>query len=89
MFSRSTRGRPRKNNPTDVMVSRKYDIGQRVYGIRTPNAFAGELVRTYVTLNEGWRNPAYVVKCDVDGKERSFQMCRDETKPVTEYILRK
>lgn len=74
--------RKRKKNPTEPMVSRLYTEGQRVYGLRRPTAYLGVYVRSYVTLNNCWRNPAYVIKCDVDGKERSFQTCRDESKGV-------
>ncbi len=71
------------------MVSRAYTIGDRVHGIRSPNAYAGELVETYVTINDSYRNPAYVVKCDIDGKNRSFQCCRKESEPVNKYIVKK
>jgi hypothetical protein len=64
----------KRNTIHSPMVSRKYKIGQRVIGKRSPNKYAGELVRTYCTLNNGYRNAAYVVKCDTDGKERSFQV---------------
>ena len=66
--------RSKKRNTIQApMISRAHPIGQRVIGKRSPATFAGVLVRTYCTINNGWRNPAYVVKCDIDGKERSFQ----------------
>jgi hypothetical protein len=65
--------RKRPNTRRADMVSRKYNIGQRVFGIRSPYNFTGILVETYCTLNNGFRNPAYVVLCEVDGKTRSFQ----------------
>jgi hypothetical protein len=61
----------RRNNPT--LVPRNYEVGDRVIGKRSPIAYRGVYVRAYVTLNNGYRNPAYIVKCDIDGKERSFQ----------------
>ena len=76
---------PNKKKPTvyDAIVS-KYKEGDRVYGIRLPNAFIGTVVRTYCTVNSNrsgkYRNPAYVIKCDVDGKERSFQLLRPVSK---------
>lgn len=57
----------------ETFVSRKYVVGDRVIGRRTPDQFIGTFVRAYCTLNNGYRNPAYVIKCDIDGKERSFQ----------------
>lgn len=64
----------RKTTVRDTnFVSRKYVIGDRVVGRRSPKEFTGTFVRAYCTLNNGYRNPAYVVKCDIDGKERSFQ----------------
>lgn len=61
------------------MTSRKYKVGDRVIGRRAPNEFKGTFVRSYVTINQNiisYRNPAYVIKCDNDGKERSFQTLR-------------
>jgi hypothetical protein len=68
-----------KSTNTEPAVSRKYKIGQEVIGRRAPNYFTGTLVRCYVTLNNGYRNMAYVVKCHEDGKERSFQMLSDNS----------
>ena len=75
-------------NEIEPMIPRNYVVGQRVYGVRTPSAHRGEFVRAYVTLNNGWRNPAYVVKCDIDGKERVFQQLRpaDSTKKFPDYF---
>lgn len=69
------------------MTPRSYKVGDIVYGLRAPTAHAGTFVRAYVTINNGWRNPAYVIKCDVDGKERSFQILRPQTKSVSEYTV--
>lgn len=67
----------RKVNPKEQIVSRAHPINERVYGCRFPDAYIGTFVRAYVTINENnsgrYRNPAYVVKCDIDGKERVFQ----------------
>lgn len=46
----------------------EYEIGSRVIGARSPIAYVGVLVRKYRT-----KQKAYVIKCDIDGKERSFQ----------------
>ncbi len=70
----------RKVNPKEPIISRNHPIGERVYGCRFPIAYTGTFVRAYATINENrsgtYRNPAYVVKCDIDGKERSFQFIR-------------
>ncbi len=69
----------KKRNTIRVdMVSRVHPIGERVIGKRFPTEFVGTFVRAYCTLNGHYRNPAYVVKCDVDGKERSFQCVQAE-----------
>jgi hypothetical protein len=51
--------------------------GQRVIGNRCPNKEPGTFVSGYYTINSNrggtWRNYSYIVKCDKDGKERSFQ----------------
>ena len=60
-------------------VSRKYKIGQEVIGHRSPDHYTGTLVRTYATKNGPYKNMAYVVKCNRDGKERSFQGLSDNT----------
>ena len=58
----------------DSMISRKYTIGQKVIGHRKPSPdVSGILVETYVTINGPYRNPAYRIKCDNDGKLRSYQ----------------
>jgi len=67
---------PRAKTEIGQMVSRKYAIGEAVFGVRSPSAYRGIFVRAYVTINNGFRNPAYVVKCDIDGKERVFQVLR-------------
>jgi hypothetical protein len=78
----------RKVNPIGTMISRKYTVGDAVYGVRSPTAYQGVFVRSYVTLNNGWRNAAYIVKCDCDGKERSFQVLRAVAKnePFADYF---
>ena len=66
----------------DSIKLRAHKIGDRVIGRRLPDRFPGILVDAYVTLNcriNGvtiYRNPAYVVLCDKDGKRRSFQSLR-------------
>lgn len=77
----------RKVNPTTPIVSRCYTEGQRVIGLRSPKAYHGVFVRAYATLNGTYRNPAYVIKCDVDGKERAFQGCRDESRGAEGYTI--
>jgi hypothetical protein len=78
----------RKVNETEPMIPRNYVVGQAVYGVRSPTAHKGVFVRAYVTLNNGWRNAAYIVKCNVDGKERSFQVLRsaDSAKTFPSYL---
>lgn len=77
----------RKVNPTEPMNLRKYEIGDRVYGIRHPNAQLGVLVGAYVSINTNrygtFRNPTYVVRCDSDGKERKFMQVRKESIGIT------
>lgn len=72
--------RKRRKTRFDTMVSRKFTIGEKVIGIRSPDKQSGILVRSYVTINTNksgtYRNPAYIVKCDSDGKERSFQFIK-------------
>jgi hypothetical protein len=58
------------------LTPRKFKIGQAVVGVRQPQEQVGILVGAYATINNGYRNPAYVVKCDSDGKERSYQHLR-------------
>lgn len=65
--------RPVPGTRYEPVVKCKYTAGQRVVGRRFPVKYEGEFVRSYVTVNNGFRNVAYVVKCDFDGKERSFQ----------------
>lgn len=85
----------RKVNPTDSIKLRKYEIGDRVYGIRSPNAQLGVLVGAYVSINTNrdgtFRNPTYVVRCDSDGKERKFMHVRKESISITikeHYIIK-
>jgi hypothetical protein len=51
--------------------------GQRVIGNRCPNKEPGVFVSGYYTINVNdrgtYRNYSYIVKCDKDGKERSYQ----------------
>lgn len=51
--------------------------GQRVIGVRAPNKEPGVFVSSYYTINKNrgvtYRNYSYIVKCDRDGKERSYQ----------------
>lgn len=79
-YIRKSNERPVKRGKTryDNIALRKYKIGQRVVGVRDPMARHGVLVDAYVTLNNGYRNPAYVVRCDCDGKDRVFQGLRSE-----------
>ena len=70
--------KPKSTSNVKPALSRKYAIGQKVIGHRCPNYMTGTLVRSYVTINHGYRNMAYVVKCDTDGRERSFQLISAE-----------
>ena len=64
----------KRTNKHEQSKSRKYKIGEKVIGRRSPDAYIGELLEVYVTINNGFRNMAYKIKCDVDGKTRSFQI---------------
>lgn len=62
-------------NPTEDYVSRKWKTGETYVGRRKGSVsdFAkGKLLRSYFTLNDGYKNPAHVLLCE-DGKKRSFQ----------------
>lgn len=82
-FNHKRNPEKRKHNPVEETISRKYKPGDRVFGARRPNAYPGVFVRAYVTLNTNWggtyRNMGYVVKCDIDGKERKFQVIAHES----------
>lgn len=60
-------------------ISRMWHPGDRVIGVRgqgypkPPVKEQGTYMRMYVTLNNGYRNPAYVIRLDRTGKERVFQ----------------
>lgn len=83
----SGRKRHKRNTIQAPMISRAHPIGQRVIGKRSPNEYVGVFVRAYCTVNGIYRNPAYVVKCDIDGKERSFQCLGVEQKLPVEIII--
>lgn len=64
-----------KKNPIEKAFPRKHKIGSRVRGQRMGSRYhneAGTIIYAYVTLNNGYRNQAYLVKLD-NGKIRSFQ----------------
>lgn len=75
------KSRPRKGSVVLERKSWKYKIGQRVIGFRRdgrPHAEErGILVRIYSTINGNgpwcYKNPAFVVRCDSDARERVFQ----------------
>jgi len=60
-------------SPTAPMTPRKYKLGQRVCGVRGNDRSWGTLVETYVTLNNGFRNCAYVVLRERDNKAAVYQ----------------
>jgi len=65
----------------------KWFEGMRVIGIRkgaTHYYELGTLLYSYYTVNHGYSNNAYLVKCDSDGKTRSFQFL----KSVTDYSVK-
>jgi hypothetical protein len=64
------------NSRDDFKKPGKYKIGDRVKKGSEP----GELVKQDVTVNDGYRNPCYHIKCDSDGKVRKFQgLVKEET----------
>lgn len=65
-----------RHGTRDSIKLRKYKLGELYVGHRlgSPGHLrAGVLVNAYVTLNWIYRNPAYVLKCLEDGKERVYQ----------------
>ncbi len=73
-------GMKRRTGPTikDTICMKKHKIGDEVRGSRANSKYhmiPGVLVEAYVTLNGGFRNPAYVIEYP-DGNKRSFQNIR-------------
>ncbi len=59
-----------------LSTSYAHKLGDHLVGKRggtKGNYVPGILVETYYTLNNGYRNYAFVLLCDEDGKKRSFQ----------------
>lgn len=75
-------------NPTKrVRFPRKWFTGMLVIGIRKGAKHyyePGLLVYSYYTLNGSYTNNAYLVKCDYDGKVRSFQFLKHKYEYKTE-----
>jgi hypothetical protein len=66
----------------DSMIPRKHFVGNRVIGVRAGdpyNGLRGILIKTYVTVNGVYRNPAYVVRGWKNGKlvTRAFQYVKE------------
>jgi len=64
-----------KTNPKITFVSKKFKIGDWYIGCRSGSAShakRGTLVKCYYTLNNNYKNAAYILLCE-DGKKRSYQ----------------
>ncbi len=83
------RKRHENDGTIDSLKMWKFEIGDLAVGIRVGSSghlMIGILIDGYVTINEGYRNPAYVLNC-VDGKIRSFQGIRKINQSQVERIV--
>jgi len=80
----------RKVNEKFPSTSTKHTIGDKVIGVRSPKAYHGCFVSAHYTLNKNqsgtYRNYGYVIKCDCDGKLRTFQYLVTDTSNISTNI---